>query len=108
MQDIRLKVVSSDDPGNFENYINEFLSGLDAAGQEYKMSFNGVDKHCAYITYSTPKIKTPIFDSKEHKYCFRACDEAVVRSDTTAYCLHHKKVIKRGGYCCLEYYEGGL
>ena len=63
MNGTRLKVISTDSPEKFEFAINEFLSELDVQGLSYDLSFCNTEKHCVYISFSSPKLKIPIFQS---------------------------------------------
>lgn len=108
MQGTRLKVISSDSPEKFEFEINGFLSELDARGLSYDLSFCNADKHCAYISFSNPKINIPVMEEdKRGELCAVRCsyfDRDHLGCD--AYCCYHKRKIKFGGFCCDEFYKG--
>lgn len=105
MQGTRLKVIAYQELERFEHEVNIFLSDLDASNLSYELSFrNDAEKHCAYISYSNPKLKIPI--KENNQYCVR-CNYFMREHDGCgAYCSYHHRTIKYGGFCCEEFYKG--
>ena len=106
MTGTRLKVIASESPETFEFEVNEFLTELDAQGLDYDLSLSNADKHCAYISFSSPKLKIPLRENARGDLCAQCCryfDRD--RYDGDAYCDFHRRKIKYGGFCCAEYYD---
>lgn len=106
MENTRLKVIASDSYETFEHEVNCYLAELDAQGLKYDLSFRNADKHCAYISYSNPKLRIPMERADGKKEYCRNCPEfSREHGGCDAYCTYHKRAVKYGGYCCSEYYQ---